>query len=372
MFPSLPIRPAGGAVRGFLLAALVLCAVTPALADVTLKEKSVSNGFMGMGTMTSDRTMVISGDKCRVDDTSLYTGRMQTFMGGGKPRTNVTITRVDRGLLWTLDPAKSEYTEMNFADLRTAMESGRMGPGQDLQHEDKRDKVEMTYTVDVKRTGKHETVNGHGADQWIITLTATPKDKSSGKEMGAFTMTMDEWIAGDLPGSAEMQAYYRAFSEKLGLDAQAQSLMNGMMSQYRDAVKQLAEKMKEMRGTPVRTTLTMDMTGGNLTPEQKARMDKARAEGEQAQREHAQEQREAEAREGESRSRDPRSAMAGAVGGMFGHKKDKPADKPGTSPGGGAAPGTLSITTDVLSITTGAAGASFDVPAGYKKVERRH
>jgi hypothetical protein len=364
--------------RNILLAIATLVLACPAWADVILKEKTVSSGMMGFGNGTSERTTVIAGDRSRTDEQNTYTGRFQTLAGGGKPRASVQITRLDREVFWTLDPDKKQYTELTFADMRQLMESGMGGaqaeakkPGKDRSQD-----VQMEYTVDVQRTGKKDRINGFNAEEVIVTLTATPRDAETKESMGAYTMTMDEWLAPAAPGAGEVQAYHRRLAEKLGLDPQMQRMAVGAMAMYGDALKQMAEKLKDLKGYPVRSTLTMGM-GGAQTPEQQAQAEKARAKAREAGAEQKKKQHEQEdAAAGQDAAQSvARGNVGGAVGGLLGHRLGRAAQKQaessaanadaGSTPSGG-----LTIVTDVLSITTGSAAASYDVPSDYKKVER--
>jgi len=363
--------------RNVLLAVAVsLALAAPAFADVTLKEKTVSTGLAGFGNGTSERTIVIAGDKSRSDEQFTYTGRFKTLAGGGKPKSSADIVRLDRDLLWSLDLQKKQYTELTIAELRAMMEQGLAraearepgaGPARD---------VEMTYKVDVQRTGKKEKVNGFDAENVIVTITATPKDAASGESAGSYTLKMDQWLAAQVPGQSEVVAFYRKYAEKMGFDPQVQNQFAGLMAQYGEAVKQAAERLKDLKGYPVRSTVTMTL-GAEPTPEQRARIEKSRAEAEarraeEKSKQEAKEDDEAKVQAGVSISR---GNVGGAIGGLLGRKLGKAAEKKAeagaASQGSGSGtPGGFTSTTDVLSITTGAAGVSFDVPSDFKKVER--
>lgn len=364
--------------RNVLLAVAVsLALAAPALADVTLKEKTVSTGLAGFGNGTSERTFVIAGDKSRSDDQFTYTGRFKTLAGGGKPRSSAEIVRLDREVVWSLDPQKKQYTEMTFAEMRALVaagvaeaQAGAEKPG----NEPARD-VEMTYRVDVQRTGKKDKVNGFDAENVIVTITATAKDKKDGGS-GGYTMKMDQWLSAQVPGQAEVTAFYRRYAEKMGFDPQMRGQFAGLMAQYGDAVKQAAEKLKDLKGYPVRSTVTLTL-GAELTPEQQAQLEKSRAE---ANAKRAEEKTKQEAKEDDEAKAEAAGSLAsgnvgGAIGGFLGRKLGKSAEKKAeaaaTSQGSGnGAPGFTS-TVDLVSITTGPAGASFDVPSDFKKVERK-
>jgi len=364
--------------RNVLLAAAVILALAaPAHADVTLKERTVSTGLAGFGNGTSERTIVIAGDRSRSDDQYTYTGRFRTLAGGGKPRKSVEIVRLDRDMFYTLDPAKRRYTEMSLAEMREAMAAGMARAQAGMKVPENREAardVEMTYQVDVRRTGKKEKINGFDAENVIVTITATAHDRNEGGS-GSYTMRIDEWLAPHVPGQSETQAYYRRFAEKLGLDPQMQQL-SGLLRQYQGALEKAAEKMKDLKGYPVRSTTTLQL-GAESAPEQQARMDKAREDEKEA---RAEQNEKKEAKEDEEAKVDAAGSLAhgdvgGALGGLLGRKLGKAAEKKAEAssqePGGGK-PGGLTITTDVLGITTGSSAASFDVPSDFKKVERRH
>lgn len=364
--------------RGLLLAAsAVLVLACPARADVTIQEKTVSSGLGGFGSGTTTTTRVIAGDKGREDEQYTYTGRLKTF--AGKPRSTSTITRLDRELIWELDHPKKQYGEMTFAEMRAAMAKGAAQAQAEMknpEHARAKQDVQVDYKVDVQRTGKRDKVNGFDAEQWIITLTAVPKDKKSGESAGSFKMKLDGWYSTQLPGQAETAAYYRRWAEKMGMDPQIRTMASSLMAMHGDAVREIAAKMKDLKGVAVRSTMTMDMDAG-LTPEQQAQMDKSRADAAKARAEDKQKRAEKEDNEANASTAGSvaKGDVGGALGGFLSRKLGKAAEKKAeasmTSGAGSGSGSAFTVTTDVLSVTTGSAGASFDVPAGYKKVERK-
>lgn len=372
---ALSARPSS---RGLLLStAVALVLALPVRADVTVQEKTVSSGLGGFGNGTTTTTRVIAGDKGREDEQFTYTGRFKTF--AGKPRSTSTITRLDRELIWGLDHPKKQYTEMSFAEMREAMAKGMAEAQAEMkkpQPAPTQNDVQVDYKVDVQRTGKKDKVNGFDAEQWIITLTAVPRNKQSGETAGSFKMKLDGWYSTQVPGQTEVAAYYRRWAEKMGMDPQMRSMASSLMAMHGDAVRQMAAKMKDLKGMAVRSTMTMDVDAG-LTPEQQAKLDKAKADGAKAK---AEDKKAKEAKEEDEANASTAGSVAkgdvgGALGGFLSRKLGKAAEKKAESSltsgsGDGSGPA-FTVTTDVLSVTTGSAGASFDLPAGYKKVERK-
>jgi hypothetical protein len=360
-----------------LLLAFLAAAAMPARADVTMQEKIVSSGIGGFGGGNSVTTRVIAGDKGREDETFTYTGKLKTF--AGKPRSSSTITRLDKELIWELDPAKKEYGEMTFAQMREAMAKGAAEAQAEMKKPENaqaQKDMQLDFKVDVQRTGKKEKVNGFDAEQWIITLTAVPRDKKSGETAGGYRMKLDGWYSTQVPGQAEVAAYYRRWAEKMGMDPQLRSLASGLMAGHGDAVREMAAKMKDLKGVAVRSIMTMDMDAG-LTPEQQAKLEKEKAE---ASKSRAEEKQKRDAREDaetdvNAAGSAARGDVKGALGGFLARKLAKSAEKKAEASmapaSGGGSGAFMTVTMDVVSVTTGSAGTSFDVPAGYKKkVER--
>ena len=375
-------RPAPGVFPLPLCVALVvmIAVASSAAADVTMKHKTVSSGLAGFGNGTGVQSLVIAGDKSRSDDEFTYTGRFKTLAGGGKPRLSSVITRVDKELIWTLHPDKKQYAEMTFAEMRELMSRGVSGAEAQAENAEDAQKArdaEMEFSVDVKRTGKKETVNGFPAEQVILTLTGTSKDKKSGGQ-GSFTMTVDQWLSDKVPGAAEAQAYYRQMAEKLGLDPMVQQMGRAAIGMYGNAIREMAEKMKDLRGYAVRSTMTIQ-GGPQLSAEQQADLEKRKAEAGKADAE-AKQQKEAEedaAGRGETAGSLAKGDVGGAFGGFLGKKLGKAAKKkvePETTPaaGGSGAGPAFTSTTELLSASTApAVGVSFDVPGDYKKISRK-
>jgi hypothetical protein len=366
---------------------LALLLASSAGADVVIKEKSVSEGLGGFGNGTTSRTVIVAGDKSRSEDEATYTGRFKTLAGGGKPRTTVSITRIDKEVIWNLDPDKKEYTELTFAQMREMMQKG-VAEGEKAAKEGPAKDAEMTFTVDVKRTGVKETVNGFPAEQVIITCVGKAKSAEKGAENAGFRMVMDEWLTKSAPGAEERTEFYKRFAEKLGLDMEMAGINAMARQMYGNGMKELAAKMKGLGGVAVRSTFTIEGSPEMAEArKQAAEQSQSRQVDNEAAREKAKKQAEAEEqKQDQADAKDLGSAAAtgggikGKLGGFLGRKLASAAQKKTeekvekkaeemSSPGPGAAEGgsLMKVVTDVISISTAPAPAgSFDVPAGYK------
>ncbi len=81
---------------------------TTAMADVTVTRTTNFGGIMGMGASKSTSVEYIKGDEKRDDRTMKFTGSILSKFGG--THTSVTIYRVDKNRIITLNTARHTYT----------------------------------------------------------------------------------------------------------------------------------------------------------------------------------------------------------------------------------------------------------------------
>jgi hypothetical protein len=225
--------------------ALALLAA-PVLADVTYEEETRMGGAMSAmaaGQPTRSLTRV-SGDWMRTDAGDV-----------------ATITDLEGERIITLDAKARTYSVATFVQRRQKMEEafaaaqGRRGgkppakgtPGSD---------VSMKTDVRVSETGRSQTIQGVLCQQYLLEmdLTVTSNEKPSGN-----LVTLSEmWIAKDLPGAAEKNAFERRMAEKLGTATLAQEFGEAdtprPIAGFGD-VQKMADEMKKMEGHPMRTVM---------------------------------------------------------------------------------------------------------------------
>jgi len=380
----------GRAPREWLPAlVLTLLLASTAAADVTIRETTVSEGLGGFGNGTTHRTMTVAGDVSRSEDEATYTGRFKTLAGGGKPRTSVSITRIDREVIWDLDPQKKTYTELTFAEMRELMAKGLAEADRSARDAEPGDD-EMTFTVDVRRTGAKQDVNGFAAEQVIVTCVGRPKNAAKDAKGGEVRIVMDQWLAKSAPGAKEMAEFGRRFAAKMGLDPQLSNIAGTVQRMYGGAMKELAAKMKDLDGYPVRSTFTIDGSSGAAAAQGQESVAEGPAQGAGTptgrEREKAQAAADEKAQDRQDAGEIGAAAasgqgVTGKLGGLLGRKlsgmaQRKTTEKVEKSVGEKASPGAagghmFKVVTEVTSISTSPAPAgSFEVPAGYKLQKR--
>jgi hypothetical protein len=309
----------GGRMKKLFLISLAMTLLISVVsrADVVVKTKS-SADMAGMMTTNSDGTNTIKGDKSYNSTTTEVTGGMAAMFSKGKPKEAVNITRLDKGLFWNLEPEKKIYTETTMEQLKKQMAEAR-GEG------DKEKESEYAWTVDVKSVDGSQTINGFKCNGVIGKATGVSKKNAA----DTIFITYEQWAAKEVPGSSEVQSFQKDYAKAMGIDEMwGKENTGAMLKQYGAEFGELAVKVSESGGYPIRTIISVE---GGAKPE------------------------------GEGSNQSPSGAL-GMMNKMLGKKADKPeGDKGGRMK-------SFSMTNEVLSIEQKSVDDSqFEIPAGYKK-----
>jgi hypothetical protein len=219
-----------------------------AAADVTYEEQTTMGGIMqmmGMGKPTKSTTRV-SGDFLRTDNAD-----------------EATITDLAGEKVITLNTKKKTYSVMTFAEMRQKMEQAmasvqgkKAEPSAKSQAKD----VSAKTNVRVTDTKRSETIQGLACKQYLLELDLTVTNEKE-KQSGTMSTVTEMWMAKDVPGSAEVNAFYRRMAEKAGTTGMARQFMSGgaqaqgPMAGMGGDMQKMAEEMKKMEGHSMRSVM---------------------------------------------------------------------------------------------------------------------
>jgi hypothetical protein len=231
----------------WILAVLLL--VSSAQADVTRTHKT-SSQFMGANEGTT--TDYYTANKHCNESTLRWTSGMMKTMTGGKETPNAQIIRLDKELIWSLDPKKETYTEMTFAEFREMMKKTEKDMASAEEEQPDTVSEEMyTWTVEDKSDPQPKTINGWACRNARIVATGVNKHDSLDKVI----MTMDLWNSTDVPGVQEIQNFQISYMKALGLDelALTPGLAQAAML-YQKQFQELIEAARKAPGEAVQST----------------------------------------------------------------------------------------------------------------------
>ena len=353
------IARASGLVIGLFLSA------STANADVTLEEvvRVDGAGLMKVANMSVTAVTQISGNRSRTDsETRMDSGMMRMIARVGP---TAQIVQLDKDLLVELDLKKKRYKELSLAAQREEMQKA-MAQSQEAQQSQRQtvsgvDESQCTWSepkANVVKSGEKQSLAGYQAERVTLTATQACTDRKTG-QVCEFGLVLDQWITPEFRAADEVNAYQRAYAEKMGFGTTGSGgfaeRAEAMFGGYEGIWKEIASKMKDVKGYPLKSSFALGIGGpqcrdsqtpqGTTADDTTPAKDVGRAIG---------------------------GTIGGAIGGLFGRKKDDAAETNAQS----AAPATiangliplLTVSSEITRVNQAAIAADrFEVPPGFKK-----
>lgn len=301
-------------------------------------------------------------------------GRMTNMFGGKAAREGVTVSTAVKGdrkatmneatgqiidlaeeKIYDLDLKKKNYKVTTFAELRRRMEEAQKKADEDARKDAGKAKEkpaaadpnakEMEIDFDVKNTGAKKQINGFDTHQTVVTVTVREKGKTV-EQGGGMIMTSDMWLAPRIAAMKEINDFDIRYAKQLygtviaGVSAEQMAAAIALYPMMKQALGKMTTDGSKIDGTPIQTTTTMDTV---KSVEQIAE----------------------EAKSSDSDSK----ADSGSVGGLLGgFAKKMAAKKMGGGDDAGKARATfMTMTNEVLKVTTDVTSADIAVPVGFKE-----
>jgi hypothetical protein len=323
------------------LAITLALASVPALrADVKTQQKSLVTlgGMMG-------RMMNMFGGKAAKE------GITSTVAVSGDRKLNASDTHgqivdLKEEKIYDLDMKKKTYSVATFADVRQKMEEAEAKARADAAKAPKEEQSDnqgkqMEIDIDVKNTGQTKSINGFDTHEVVITVTAREKGKKL-EESGGMVMTVDNWLTKGQPALKEIADFDRRYFQQLAgpaiqLDAQQLATAMAMMPGLKESFARVNKETLD--GTAIQSVTTVEAV---KSAEQMKQEQSGSSSGEQA----------------------SPASVGGMIGGMMRRRAQSNAEKNGSS-NSGRTP-FMTITNEVLQISTSVSAADVAIPAGFK------
>jgi len=379
-------------------------AAMAARADVVIEESMNTDGVAGfsMLAMQGTTTRSLSADKSRTDSNVQFKSKLLSTFAGKSGNTS-QIVRLDKGVMWEVQPKDKTYTERTFAEARAQMEKAMQqmeAASQQAQAQQPQQQLPIdaeasqcsSPVVESRVTGEQATIAGYQTSRQIVSLKQTCKDPKTMKSCD-MVWSIEEWLTAQAPGMDESKAFALNYAKQLGLDASSlqamQSRMQNAFSQYKGTWTELMQKASSFQGYPLKTAMQMSMGGPQCTTDDGTQVASAPGFADAVQ---AGVDAGVSTAAGEAASAATQAAIGKAGGGAAGavagstvggfasklgssmmsklHKKDAAAPKTeAAAPTDAGMIRLFRVQTETTAIRGDAIAAStFEVPAGYKKV----
>jgi hypothetical protein len=317
---------------------LALASVSSLQADVKTEEKSL----VTLGGMLGRMMNLFGGKGAKEGVVSTVAVSGDRKMDANETRGQIVDLKEEK--IYDLDIKKKTYTVTTFDELRRKMDEMEAKAKADAakapppeQPDTQGKQMEIDY--DVKTTGQTKTINGFETREVVITVTAHEKGKKL-EESGGMVMTVDNWLTKSQPALKEIADFDRRYFQKLAgptiqMDAQQMATAMAMMPGLKEAFARVNKE--PLDGTAIQSTTTVE---GVKSAEQMKQ----------------------EAGGGSSAPSNPAS-VGGIVGGIMRRRAAANAEKTG---GNSARSTFMTISNEVLKISTSVSAADVAIPAGFK------
>ena len=390
-------------LTGFIIGVLLVAGTRLAWADIRIEDRITVQGFglMAAGNMNGTSVTTISGDRARMEsDLKMQSRLVRMFAKDVGPTASIIL--LDQEKMYELDLKKKQYTEETFAQARAQFQQMQTQAAQAQSQAESQPQSQpspidesqcewLEPKVDVKRNGEKATIAGLSAERLTIVASQPCKDKKTG-QICEMVLTLDEWLSAESGGRDEELKFYQAYAQKLGLDMSGskdvEQRAEALFGRYKGIWSEVASKMRDVKGEPVKTTFALGVGGEQCQATQtsgtsgeaqsagapnagEAQGAIATATGEAAGETAAQ-------KAGESSLGGIAGQVGGKIAGALFKKKKEPApaataSAPAATPAP-AAPGVVNLmqmTSELISISRAPADpGTFVVPADFKKVTK--
>jgi hypothetical protein len=219
------------------------------LADVEVKYKS-SAEMATIISMKMEGTENIKGDKSHSVISTKVDGGMMGMLGHGGPREDIRITRLDKGIIWELDPEKKTYKESSLESLKADLDQAEETPEEETAEDD-----EYVWSVEITDLEGTQKIAGYECRGVLGRAIGVRKD---GRPDTAF-ITYEQWLSEAIPGMAEVEAYNEKYSRLVGVDDMwSQENMASMLRGYGTQFEELSADMSTRKGYPLKTVVTIE------------------------------------------------------------------------------------------------------------------
>ncbi len=377
------------------LPAMILAVSAPALADLSYSQKMTIEGGGALSMLSSDGSVIthIAGDKSRSETRmEMKSGLAKMVAGSG---SSGSIVRLDKELMWELQPDKQRYSEISFAEARAqlakSMEAMEQSGSSSLPVSEEGCQWSES-DIEIEKDVDREKIAGIKTRKHVIRMRQSCTDVKTNKTCD-MTWVMESWLASKVPGEKEVRAFHQRFAQAMGLGDVAQHVQGpgqAMLGMFGNNWEEVVDELDDIKGYPMRTVMQVGMGGEQCTTAagQPIAMDEVWADASTSAYNAALDQAgyEAGSAAGQAVGESLGGSIGGRIGGaavsaaageliggltgMFKKKKEPKAEQPAQPLSEGDRQVTLfRITTEVTDWSEiSVPAARFEVPAGWKKI----
>lgn len=246
----------------------VLTFVQMIFGQVTYKEMITSDGYLGMGAFTSTTKTYLTETARRTSTDLKFTGK---FMKHLNPKgKEVSIVRLDKEVVWTLDTNKKKYTEQTFTEIKELMEDGFADMEQSMPEQENDYEEDYRWSkpeIEVKNLKETKVINGFDCNHYLVTVTTIGTHLETDKK-DTMVFKSDLWNSEDITDNMNLiYNFNKKYLEAIGIavpDNVGMAMLAGIVT---DQMQSLNHEIQKLRGYAIINDMTLTTTK-NAVPEE--------------------------------------------------------------------------------------------------------
>jgi hypothetical protein len=360
-----------------IVSLLAVCVAGAGWADVTVEQQVTTDGFgpTKFGAMEGKNVTAISNDRARTENQVQFKSKILRALARGSGTDTVHIIRLDEELEDNVDVPQKQYSEVSFQQMRDqtakalqTAQSQAATPGQQTAPSGAPvDESKCQWSpprTELKQTGEHASIAGIDSSRATIKVTTTCTDPSSGAACD-FVFLLDQWLAADIPGTAETRAFWLNYAKKMNLsgevDRTLQANSSAVFERYKGSWGEALKQAGSLKGYPVKSIFAMQFGG----PQCKSAVSSSSSGAGSGSASN-------DSSSASSTPTTPGALASNLAMNLFGKMKKKDdAPPPSDTPLPDGMVQLFQMTSETVAVRTDAVPAAFfEVPAGFKKIDR--
>jgi hypothetical protein len=251
---------------------------TPESPTAVLEVRLVDNGIKGPAPFEATTKTWTRANMQREEITMKGAGTLTRFIGGATD--SARISRLDRRLLWRLDPKEKSYAECPLKGCADAVTARLPEKKPEAPSRDPACRLKIAgSSFTVKQTGEKKAINGFYAELYQVAWLVTLADPAGRKATS--TLALNVWTTQSKPPVKDAMALEAAYVKNLSsvlastksgrqkatvVPEDAQRMIEGFMAPSltpadRAAFLKAGKEADKIKGDPVLTELAWNLAG---------------------------------------------------------------------------------------------------------------
>ena len=254
-----------------LVSIITIALAQLAVGQITYETKVTSKGFMGMGAFKSTTKTYLINNAQRTDTKLKFTGKFLKYMS---PKgTTVSIVRLDKKLVWTVDKAKETYHEQTFKEIREMMEQGTAYQSQPIPEDDNDYEAEYKWkkpVVKIKNLKETKTINEFSCQHYLASVTTIGTHIETGVK-DTMIFESDLWNAKNVSKKMSLVSdFNKKYMKAVGFDVPDNQGLAMIAGMYKEQMETLSDEVSKLKGFPIVNDMKLTMTNNLAAVEKEA------------------------------------------------------------------------------------------------------